>query len=99
MAFELCFGSGSGAGGYVAVGVVRRPLRSAPESALLGHASEQISVRGVTQPGGVRGVGRVPGAEARVVDRNYDGSVLLGHWGHRVRVVSVRQVFLGVQVG
>lgn len=91
---ELRFGCG-----YVSVGGGGRPLGSAPESALLGHAPEEVAVRGVAQSGGVRGVGRVPGAEAGVVDRDYDGPVLLRHRGHRVRVVRVRQVLLGVQVG
>jgi len=58
----------------------------------------QVTVGCVREPRGVRGVGRVPRAEIRVVHRHHDRAVLLGHRCDRVRVVGVGQVFLGVQV-
>lgn len=57
----------------------------------------QVAVGRVGEPRGVRGVRRVARAEVRV-HRHDDRAVLLGHRRDRVRVVGVRQVFLGVQV-
>lgn len=39
----------------------------------------------------------MPGAKIRVVDGHNDRAVLLGHGRDRVRVIRVRQVFLGVE--
>jgi hypothetical protein len=84
-------------GGHVSVDG-GRPRGPAAQLALLGHAAEEVAVGGVGEPGCVGGVGGVSGAEARVVHGHDDGPVLLGHGRHRVRIVRVRQVFLGVEV-
>lgn len=82
----------------------RRPDRSDLQLALLGHrfprvryAADQIAVRRVRQAWSVRRVRRMPGPKIRVVDGHNDRAVLLGHRRDRVRVIRVRQVFLGVE--
>lgn len=82
----------------------RRPDRSDPQLALLGHRfarvrypADQIAVGRVRQAWGVRRVRGMPGPKVRVVDGHDDRPVLLGHGGDRVRVVRVRQMFLGVE--
>lgn len=37
--------------------------------------------------------------QVRIINRNYDGAVLLRHRRNRVRVVGVRQMLLCVQIG
>lgn len=82
----------------------RWPDGSNSQLALLGHrfasvrdTADQVPVGRVRKSRGVRRVRRMSGSKIRVIHRHNDRAILLGHWRDSVRVVRVRQVFLGVE--